>query len=105
MHGLAPIQHVLQLRAEGSVREVIDKEDATEQPTDVDASVIDRCPRAAEPKRVRASTAVHSPERIDAAILTNPSQNFFDESKSDVAVCHGTKLLWHVLTARNVKVL
>ncbi|SAL67316.1 hypothetical protein AWB65_06494 [Caballeronia humi] len=44
MHGLAPIQHVLQLRAEGSSREVIDKEDATEHPTDVDASVIDRLP-------------------------------------------------------------
>ena len=44
MHGLAPIQDVLQLRAEGSIREVIDKEDTTEQPIDVDASVIDRLP-------------------------------------------------------------
>ncbi|SAL59875.1 hypothetical protein AWB65_05386 [Caballeronia humi] len=44
MHGLAPIQHVLQLRAERRVREAIDQEDATEQPTDVDASVIDRLP-------------------------------------------------------------
>ncbi|CAL8481142.1 protein of unknown function (plasmid) [Caballeronia sp. S22] len=31
--------------------------------------------------------------------------NFIDEIKSDVAVYHGTKLLWQVLTARNVKVL